>query len=122
MRRLLSISITVLLGLMLAAPLFADASSGLPQCCRRNGVHHCADWMAGGGTERSVTRVGTGCPAFPKATAAPTHHDLAMSAVGGAGSPVFVHPAAAPQTEARYRVGFARSRQKRGPPSAALGS
>lgn len=115
MRRALAISITLLLGLTLAAPLFAASSSSLPQCCRRNGAHHCSGEMAGG-AERSFTAVGARCPAFPKATAAPTLHDFAVSAAGGAETPVFVHPTSAPQTEARYRVAFARSRQKRGPP------
>jgi hypothetical protein len=33
---------------------------------------------------------------------------------------VLSHPAVAPQTEARYRVAFSRSRQKRGPPAKPL--
>jgi hypothetical protein len=121
MRRMLSISMTVLLGFLLAAPLFADPSSSLPVCCRRNGLHHCSAWMESS-AERSFTTVGARCPAFPKATAAPTLHEFAASAAVNSETPLFVHPTAAPQTQARYRIAFARFRQKRGPPSAALAS
>jgi hypothetical protein len=121
MRRMLSISMTVLLGFLLAAPLFADATSSLPQCCRRNGMHHCTGEMASG-AERSFSSIGSRCPAFPKATAASAAHGFAIAMTRGGETPVFVHPAAAPQTEARYRIAFARSRQKRGPPAVTANS
>ena len=57
------------------------------------------------------------CPAFPiaaAATASPTVAFLKGSAAIFAA--VVSHPSIQFQTEARYRVSFSRSRQKRGPP------
>jgi len=116
MRRMLSISMTVVLGFLLTAPMFADSSSSLPQCCRRSGAHHCSGEMASG-TERSLSRIGSQCPLFPKAMAVPAAHEFTVAVARGEETAVFVHPTAAPQTEARYRIAFARSRQKRGPPA-----
>jgi hypothetical protein len=122
MRRLTAITIALLLGFSLAAPLLAvDAASSLPQCCRRNGLHHCAGGMTDN-AERSVSSIGSKCPAFPKAIEAAAMHGFFLTISRCPETPVFAHPAAAPQTEARYRIAFARSRQKRGPPSAALAS
>jgi hypothetical protein len=116
MRRLMAISITLLLGFALAAPLFANSSSSLPQCCRRNGVHRCAGGMTRD-ADRSVSSIESRCPAFPRAIAAPALHGFALTISRGPDAPLFAHPSAAPQTEAHYRIAFARSRQKRGPPA-----
>jgi len=117
MRRILAITITLLLSFTLAAPLFAiDSANSLPECCRRTGRHHCAANMAPP-ADRSVNSIGPRCPAFPRATAAPTLHDCTPVISSSLAIPIFVHPSASPQTEARYRIAFARSRQKRGPPA-----
>jgi hypothetical protein len=120
MRRMLAITITLLLGFTLAEPLFAvDTASSLPQCCRRNGLHRCVNGMASG-ADMSISTVASRCPAFPKATAAPALNSFTLAVARSADTPLFVHPASTPQTEARYRIAFARSRQKRGPPTILL--
>jgi len=122
MRRLLAITITLLLSFTLAAPLFAiDSNSNLPECCRRTGRHHCDGSMTSS-ADRSFTSIGSRCPAFPKATAAPTLHNFTPAVPRNVATPLFVHPCAPPQTEARYRIASARSRQKRGPPAALIAS
>jgi hypothetical protein len=121
MRRLLAITITLLLSFTLAAPLFViDSANSLPECCRRNGRHHCATMS--GSTESSFTTIGARCAAFPKPSALPALHSFALSMVSTTRTELFVHPSASPQTEARYRIAFARSRQKRGPPAAPVAS
>ena len=116
MRRALAIAITILFGWTLAAPLLvADAASSLPQCCRRNGSHHCMNGMQEPGA-RTLSSIAPKCPSFPKATAAPSTHGFAGAGESSAGVALYASPASAPQTEARYRLSCARSRQKRGPP------
>ena len=117
MRRFLAISIAMLLSLTLVAPLFAaPASANVPECCRRNGRHHCMGGMTSDSSQRAVSMVVPPCPHCPQATAAPQPHSMAPNRSLQAGVGLFVRPSALPQTEARYRVSFARSRQKRGPP------
>ena len=121
MRRALSITIALLFSFSLAAPLFTvDATSSLPQCCRRNGTHHCAAGMIADTGTRTISTIAPRCPNWPKSTPAPWPNDLASSQTQGISAPLYSHPKSAPQTEARYRVAFARSRQKRGPPVVVL--
>jgi len=58
------------------------------------------------------------CPHCPKALAA---HNQSSSTPPAqlVFAEVIAHPAAHAQTEARYRIAFSRSGQKRGPPSVA---
>ncbi len=120
MRRLLAITIAMLLGLTLAVPLFSvNAASNLPACCRRNGSHHCAAGMSESG-DKTFSTIAPKCPSFPKATAAPFPHSIAPVSMRDAGTLLYAHPSAKPQTEARYRIAFSRSRQKRGPPTGTL--
>ncbi len=117
MRRALSITIALLFGLSLAAPLFTvDAASSLPQCCRRNGSHHCAAEMTSDSASRAVSTIAPKCPSWPKSTAASWRSDLASPQSQAVATQLYAHPESAPQTQARYRMAFARSRQKRGPP------
>ena len=123
MRRILAITLTLLFGFTLAAPLFAlNALTDLPECCRRNGRHHCMIGMADGAVATGISTAVPRCPHFPKATLAPLPHSFTPATTRRVGPPLFVHPASSPQTEARYRISFARSRQKRGPPAAVAAS
>jgi hypothetical protein len=118
MRRLFTIAIALLLSFTLAAPLFgASASTTLPACCRRSGAHHCMGRMVTDpGPGREFSAIPNRCPRFPIASTAPQTHSFVPNRSLSTGIPLFTRPMALPQTEARYRVSFARSRQKRGPP------
>jgi len=121
MRRALAITIVLLFGFSLAAPLFAvDVASSLPECCRRNGSHHCDSGMTADSGTRTISTIAPKCPNWPKSTPAPWPNNVAPSQAQGVDTPLYSHPESAPQTEVRYRVAFARSRQKRGPPAILL--
>ena len=120
MRRSLSILLLLLIGLPLIGTLLvSDADVNLPMCCRRNGAHHCMGDMAmsmGTTAGRAVSTVGMKCPAFPKAMAATLWQPAFFVRTQSSFAAIVAHPAGQPQTEARYRIAFSRSRQKRGPP------
>jgi hypothetical protein len=120
MRRSIALSLLMIFSWMLIAPLLApDAEAALPACCRRNGKHHCM--MGGmeqtGGKDTGLTSVSAKCPCVPSSTAAvhaPTYKPEAGTQFY---AEIVRHPACAPQTEARFRISFLRSHQRRGPPS-----
>lgn len=122
MPRALAILLMSIFGLGLIAPvLSAGSGASLPLCCRENGKHHCAMKMAQSMEHRghpTVGSIGEKCPYFPKAwtTAANFQTFLPRGRQVFFGE-VLSHPAVQAQTEARYRISFNRSRQKRGPPS-----
>jgi hypothetical protein len=121
MRRALAITIVLLFSVSLAAPLFAvDSASSLPECCRRAGSHHCDSGMIADSGSRAVSTIAPKCPNWPKSTAAPWPNNFAPTQAQNISTPLYAHAESAPQTEARYRIAFARSRQKRGPPAIAL--
>lgn len=81
MRRILSISLILLLWLPAFAVVLPDVSeSRLPFCCRRNGAHHCAMSAeaatgadtASGQTNSPVFSAPSRCPQFPVNMAATT--------------------------------------------------
>ena len=123
MRRILSLAMLLVFCFPLIAPLFASGpETSLPACCRRDGAHHCSMGTAmlgmQGGTRWSSLQ--SKCPNYPKAVtvAGVGHWFLVKPQMQFAD--VVAHPSARPQTEARYRISFGRSRQKRGPPSSFL--
>jgi hypothetical protein len=120
MRRSIALSLTMLFSWMLIAPLFAsDAEANLPACCRRNGKHHCMMRAMErlGGTKAGFSSIAEKCPCLPESTGA-VHSPVGAPKVGEQlfAEAVF-YPAYAPQTEARSRISFLSSHQKRGPPS-----
>ena len=120
MRRILA---TLLIAIFGFAPsgfaLFAsDAESNLPASCRGHGKHHCA-MMAQKLAESSGPVIQAGrCPLFPGTNAAVAHRTTGVPRISEAiFCGVVSHPAAHPQTEARYRISYSRADQKRGPPA-----
>jgi len=107
------------IGFSLIAPgVLLDAQSDLPACCRRNGAHHCIGNMdeAASSSGLSVQAVRQTCPSF--VIAAPAFANLAPPKPSAAVfAALLSHPSIQFQTEARYRVSFSRSHQKRGPPA-----
>jgi len=93
----------------------------IPECCRREGKHHCSTMTGSTTTQDSsgagVKSVGEKCPYSPARGAslaygkAPLHR-----AVRTIDASLVSHPAGLVQTDARYRASFSRVRQKRGPP------
>jgi len=122
MRRALAITIIFLLSLPLAAPLFGFEASDLPACCRRNGMHHCMSGIVMAPGTPLISIIAPKCPSWPKAMAAPWAGGFACSRAHVIGLLLFAHPHSASQTNARYRICFSRSRQKRGPPAALAAS
>ncbi|HEY0795354.1 MAG TPA: hypothetical protein VGD64_06195 [Acidisarcina sp.] len=117
MRRALSIWMVVLFSLPLIAPAFAsEAEANVPVCCRRHGVHHCMAMSSDPGKQSSV---GAKCPMSAASSYTLQLHPVFAAQPQSAWSPMVAHPASKAQTEARYRIAFSRSRQKRGPPAAA---
>jgi hypothetical protein len=120
-RRASTLALLAVIGFSLIAPgVFLDAESNLPSCCRRNGAHHCTMNVdeAAANSAMSVQAIRQTCPLFPVAMTAPARSDVALprpcAAVFAA---LLSHPSIQFQTEARYRVSFSRSNQKRGPPA-----
>jgi hypothetical protein len=122
MRRILSLAMLLVFCFPLISPLFASTpESNLPSCCRRDGAHHCmgsATLELHGGTGLSALK--QKCPSYPKAIAVVGTGQFFLVPTQAAFAEIAAHPTAQPQTEARYRISFGRSRQKRGPPSLLL--
>jgi hypothetical protein len=120
MRRVLASFLLAVFSFPLFAPaIFVDAESNLPECCRRNGKHHCAMMMdeAASTTGVSFRSVQPRCPLYPAAPAAPASDYVAVLKSSGAIFGAIVsHPSIQLRTEAGYRVYFSRSTHKRGPP------
>ena len=132
MRRALAITLTVVFGWMLVAPLlpalmpaaFEAAGDGnLPACCRRNGRHHCMTSGAERGAStsgRSVGQVAEKCPWVPHSTVAARPFASDAAPVARTAVALVGHLAALSQVEANYRIAASRSHQKRGPPGILL--
>jgi len=122
MRRALASFLLALFSLPLIAPLaLAGSDPTLPACCRRDGKHRCSmsspDEAPMPG-EVSLHSVAARCSSYPNATAATTDANIGVPENSVAFfAAVVSHPAVQAQTEARYRISFARSSQKRGPPA-----
>jgi hypothetical protein len=120
MRRALASFLLSVFSFPLIAPaIFADAESNLPECCRRNGKHHCAMMMdsVAPATGVSVRTVQPRCPLYPGAPATPAGDYVAVLKSSGSVFAAFVsHPAIQIQVEAGYRVSSSRWAHKRGPP------
>lgn len=121
-RRAIAASLLFVMSLpLMTMAEFAQPQSKLPACCRRDGKHHCsmmdARDMPSDSTSSAIKAAKTKCASFPISLAAHTG-----SAIHAAPVLTFDAPAVFPrngikQTEARYRMSFSRTRQKRGPPS-----
>ena len=114
MRRVCATLLLVLLGFPLIMPeIRAESEPKLHSCCLRGGKHQCA--MGNQATRGPGLR--EKCPNFPGVTAIPAlSNTILLNAAQVFFSGIVKHPVIHPQTEARQRISFSRSRQKRGPP------
>ena len=126
MRRLLSISMVLFLGLSpLIGTLEASDDTRLPACCRRHGEHHCAMTapMAAmlAEAESRATPILTApmsCPLFPGFMAGPSIQSDALGALA-AGLPVPVAEAYTPFAGPKdVSLNPVRTHAGRGPPPA----
>jgi hypothetical protein len=126
MRRLVSITLLLLLSLPLISPLFAlgsTAESRLPACCRTHGKHHCmmsVEEMEALLYGVHFTPVPMKCPLFPKALSPVPHQTLAIDHPALLFAKVVSHPASPRQTEVWACLALEGARHKRGPPSIRL--
>lgn len=120
MRRLAAILVVLSCTLSWIGPvLYADPEAQLPSCCRRTGKHACSmAQTAGHLPDGAAVKVSAKkCPYFPVSRAVPVHAKTPLlKSTQPMMALVAVRPAGLVQTEARYRVSFSRSWQKRGPP------
>lgn len=116
MRRLLAYVLLAAIGvipIVSAAPYQAEVQ--LPPCCRAHGQHKCALKHAMAGS--SVAVIGSKCPFSEQAQwGLAGLQFLYWRPATSWIAPISNHSTVLAQTEARYRISFSRSRQKRGPP------
>ena len=123
MRRVLTFTLLLLFSLPLISPLLAltaNSDANLPACCRRNGAHQCVmkvQQTESSGPGINLSPIPQRCPAYPAVITSVQHRDLWLHAVSLIFAEIVSHPSIKVQTEARARVAFDRSRQKRGPPT-----
>ena len=114
MRRVCAILLLALFGFPLIVPeIRAGSEPKLHACCLRGGKHQCAM----GTQETPGPGIHEKCPNFAGVTAIPAFSNIiVLNAAQVFFSGIVKHPAVHPQIEARQRISFSRSRQKRGPP------
>jgi hypothetical protein len=115
LRRGIAILLAFVIGSMLMLPAFAASpgSSNLPACCLKNGKHHCTGGMEQPGVQTLTEK----CPFVQRASVPASGASITPSNTVFIFAGLVHHPAGSPQIEARGRISFSRSRQKRGPPS-----
>ena len=118
MRRTLASLLVALFSLPLIFPLLrADAASSVPSCCRREGQHRCSMHSESKYRE-GLSPIQPKCSNYPAAIAIPGDRNIAFLKNSPSICASLLHYSSTPaQTEAKYRVSFSRSRQKRGPPA-----
>ena len=126
MQRLLAALVLSVIGLLPVAPLFSVAAAApqLPACCRAHGQHKCAmrrlqNARSASDAEPAIYAL---CDKYPfSGPASSTAVNPSVFLTRGSQQLFFAaivsDPVAQEQIEARFRISFARSRQKRGPPS-----
>jgi hypothetical protein len=126
MRRALAISLILFFSIgPLSALLGESDDPSVPACCRRHGVHHCADSMRlasliDAASGNPVVRTPLSCPLFPSSLAATTSTPHALAAaplsmpslLAKLRSPIAAHTSA--------RISQIRARDGRGPPASIL--
>ena len=128
MRRGLASFLLALLSLPLIVPAWvARTGSSVPPCCRRNGQHRCVMGSVDADaatidqestSDSAINAIRLRCPYCPAALTIRAGSNVALVKNQPATFlPLFSHPTAQTQIEARYRVSFNRSRQKRAPPA-----
>jgi hypothetical protein len=125
-RRLLSFALLLVFGLPVVAPALgstADAQTGLPACCRRNGAHHCTktpEQLAAMLHGDHFAAVQSKCPCCPSAPINLHQQTMALHTPGIQAIGFVSLTAKCRQAAASARVALAGARHKRGPPNVRL--
>jgi hypothetical protein len=105
---------------LISPEVFATSDSTSPACCRRDGKHHCAAMNKAHQEQPAsgpIVKSGRRCASFPTAGVIRTFSStILLNASQAFFASILTHPAVHPQTEARQRLSYSRSCQKRGPP------
>jgi hypothetical protein len=126
-RRTITTLLLLLFLVPLISPLFAAnaAETKLPAYCRRDGKHHCempTSWKSGDAGTKTIQAFSLRqkCPSYPVSPIT-VHIDFSTDKARDATYLGIIGlETCVSQTEARYRISFDRSRQKRGPPNQPL--
>lgn len=119
MQRFVAILVLCLTGFLPAtSAAAANTTTQLPACCRTAGRHKCVMHMAHGSTANPVVYSTCGkCSLWQPVSSAAVDPSLFLPTTSQiVFAEIASHPVVHPQTEARRRISFARSGQKRGPP------
>ncbi len=121
-QRAWAILLLTFIGLSPVAPAFANPArvAQLPICCRAQGKHKCAMREGTAHASGTAPAIYPVCGQFallqPVSSTAANSSVFLPKASRLFFAAISSHPVIQEQTEARYRISFARSRQKRGPP------
>ena len=115
-RRILAILLLLVSASPLVAPLVVQGTeANVAVCCRRGGDHHCMRLAL---NDKGMS-VHARCPAM-QGDSLPGHmQTFALAEPEVRGAETMTQPGVLAQVEAKYRISFCRSRQKRGPPTIA---
>jgi hypothetical protein len=117
-RRALASFLVALFSFPLMLPVLrADGASKLPSCCRREGKHRCS-MDSESNYQEGLSPIQPKCPNYPATMAIPGDWNVLFLQNSLAICAWLLNYCSTPaETEAKYRVSFSRSRQKRGPPT-----
>jgi hypothetical protein len=124
--RLVAAALACLFSFLLMSPaILSSPDSQLPACCRANGKHKCSMRemnMEPSDDSPDVKTLRARCPyrGSVSLSAAATSRTFLPKTVGAYNTGLIAHASGPEQTEARFRISFSRTRQKRGPPSLSL--
>ena len=125
-------SAIILLAIFSSLPLLPFTSlqvpneTSLPACCRTHGKHHCSIGrmslaeVSDSSHSHRLAQVTGRCPYTPASPAAVHGHSFQLALASLLFAEILSHPSQRPQIEARGRISFDRSQQKRGPPTTPL--
>lgn len=122
MRRIIAILLLLVFGLPLAASALAltgGPESTLAACCRKNGVHHCAETMQPAAAPSSgihASAIPQHCPSYPAAVTSAPHRDLTAPTTPATFATTTTLPAPSLASATRARLALDLSRPQRGPP------
>lgn len=124
-QRAWAIVVLTVIGLLPIAPAFTNSTRTiqLAPCCRAHGKHKCAmrSQVFDSGTSHTAPAMYSLCDQFrllrPAGSTAINPYAFLQKPAPLFFAGIASHPAIQEQTEARFRIGFARSCQKRGPPA-----